>query len=73
MTIGKAEDKEVDFVAQNGSKKMYIQVAYLLSSQDTVEREFGAYDAIRDNYPKFLLTLDEDPDDKFLLSSEMRS
>ena len=59
VTIGKAEDKEVDFVAQNGSEKMYIQVAYLLSSQDTVEREFGAYDAIRDNYPKYVVSLDD--------------
>ncbi|MDD5791840.1 MAG: hypothetical protein PUD22_04590 [Erysipelotrichaceae bacterium] len=38
---------------------MYVQVAYLLSSPETVVREFGAYDNIRDNYPKYVVSLDE--------------
>lgn len=59
VTIGKAGEKEVDFVAKSGNEKIYVQVAYLLSSQDTVEREFGAYDAIRDNYPKYVVSLDD--------------
>ncbi|MBR5995926.1 MAG: ATP-binding protein [Eubacteriaceae bacterium] len=59
VTIGKVMDKEVDFVAQSGNEKIYVQVAYLLSSQDTVEREFRAYDAIRDNYPKYVISMDD--------------
>ena len=59
VTIGKSGEKEVDFVAQNGNEKIYVQVAYLLSSKDAVDREFGAYDAIRDNYPKYVVSLDD--------------
>ena len=59
VTVGKAGEKEVDFVAKSGSGKIYVQAAYLLSSQETIEREFGAYDAIRDNYPKYVVSLDE--------------
>lgn len=59
VTIGKAGEKEVDFIAQSGSNKIYIQVAYLLSGPDTIEREFGAYDSVRDNYPKYVISMDE--------------
>ena len=59
VTIGKAGEKEVDFVAQNGNGKIYVQVAYLLSSKDTIGREFGAYSGIRDNYPKYVVSLDD--------------
>ena len=38
---------------------MYIQVAYLLADEKTVEREFGVYSKIRDNYPKYVLSLDD--------------
>ena len=59
VTIGKAGEKEVDFIAQGSNGRIYVQVTYLLSSQDTIEREFGAYDAIRDNYPKYVVSLDD--------------
>lgn len=59
VTIGKYGEKEIDFIASKNSSKIYIQVAYLLSSNETIEREFGAYDMIRDNYPKYVLTLDD--------------
>ncbi len=59
VTIGKARDKEIDFVALSGGDRIYIQVAYLLSGEETIEREFGAYDSIRDNYPKYVLSLDD--------------
>ena len=39
--------------------KKYIQVTYLLASEDTIKREFGAYDTIRDNFPKYVVSLDE--------------
>lgn len=38
---------------------MYVQVTYLLASEDTIKREFGAYDHIRDNFPKYVVSLDE--------------
>ncbi|MFU0553735.1 hypothetical protein [Gardnerella vaginalis] len=40
-------------------EKLYVQVTYLLASEETVNREFGAYDAIRDNFPKYVVSLDE--------------
>lgn len=59
VTVGKAGDKEIDFVAQRQSERIYIQVTYLLASKETIEREFGVYRNIRDNYPKYVLSLDE--------------
>ena len=40
-------------------EKLYVQVCYLLASDETVNREFGAYDSIRDNFPKYVVSLDE--------------
>lgn len=40
-------------------ERLYVQVTYLLASEETVEREFGAYDTIRDNFPKYVVSLDE--------------
>lgn len=57
--IGKAERQEVDFVAQKGSEKCYIQVTYLLASEETVEREFSVLEKIPDNYPKYVVSMDE--------------
>ena len=59
VTVGKTGDKEIDFVCEDQGNKLYIQVAYLLASTDTIEREFGVYDRVRDNFPKYVLTLDE--------------
>ncbi len=56
--IGKTYTGEVDFIAQKGEEKFYMQAAYLLSDEHVIEREFGAYDNIRDNYPKYVITLD---------------
>uniref|UniRef100_UPI0040579848 ATP-binding protein n=1 Tax=Agathobacter sp. TaxID=2021311 RepID=UPI0040579848 len=59
VTVGKVKDKEIDFVCEKRNEKLYVQVTYLLASDDTVRREFGVYDEIRDNYPKFVVSLDE--------------
>lgn len=59
VTVGKNENLEVDFVAQTNGQKIYYQVAYLLASEETIEREFGALRRIDDNYPKYVLSLDE--------------
>jgi predicted AAA+ superfamily ATPase len=58
VTIGKIGDKEVDFVAEKDGAVIYIQVAYLLASEDTIKREFGVLRDIKDNYPKMVLSLD---------------
>lgn len=57
--VGKYQDKEVDFVCQRGHERMYVQVAYLLSDEKTINREFGNLELIQDNYPKYVLSLDE--------------
>lgn len=59
VTVGKISDQEIDFVAQIQDSKLYVQVAYLLASEDTIRREFGAFDRVRDNFPKYVVTLDE--------------
>lgn len=58
VAIGKFGDAEIDFIATKENEKRYYQVAYLLASEDTLEREFGALAAIPDNYPKTVLSLD---------------
>ena len=59
VTVGKSGEKEIDFVCERRSEKIYVQVTYLLASEETVNREFGAYDSIRDNFPKYVVSLDE--------------
>ena len=59
VTVGRTGDKEIDFVCDKRGEKLYVQVAYLLASEETIAREFGAYDSIRDNFPKYVVSLDE--------------
>lgn len=59
VTVGKSGEKEVDFIADRKSDRIYIQVTYLLASDETLEREFGVYKKIEDNYPKYVVSLDE--------------
>ncbi len=59
VTVGKAREKEIDFVGEKQNQKLYVQVAYLLASEETIQREFGAYDNIRDNFPKYVVSYDE--------------
>lgn len=56
---GKMFKGEIDFVAVKNGKKCFIQVSYLLASQKTIEREFGAYDRITDASPKYVMSLDK--------------
>lgn len=55
---GKSGEYEIDFIAENNETKIYIQVAYLLTEQSTIDREFYPLLEIRDHYPKFVLTTD---------------
>lgn len=57
--IGKLDKQEIDFIAQKQNEKIYIQVAYKLESEETVKREFSPLQEISDNYPKYVITMDE--------------
>lgn len=59
VTVGKTGNKEVDFICDKRGERIYIQVAYLLASEETIHREFDVYDSIRDHYPKYVVSLDE--------------
>lgn len=59
--VGKTYKGEVDFIAQRGDEKIYLQATYILGSEETVEREFGAYAAIEDNFPKYVISMDRVP------------
>lgn len=59
VTVGKISNKEIDFVCEKQGSKLYIQVAPLLSSEDSIRLEFDAFFGIRDNFPKYVVTLDE--------------
>ena len=61
LTVGKVGNAEVDFIARKGEKTEYYQVSYLAADERAREREFGALEAIQDNYPKTVLSLDEFP------------
>lgn len=58
ISIGSIPNGEIDFVAEKMGQTIYIQVAYLLSDKTTIEREFGNLSKIRDNYPKYVVSLD---------------
>src|SRR5690554_4799341 len=57
--IGKLDTTEIDFVAEKRNEKIYVQVAYKLENEQTVNREFGNLLAINDQYPKYVVTMDE--------------
>ena len=59
VSIGNNNGKEIDFVATRFDEKIYVQVAYILSDEKVIEREFGAYSGIDDNYPKYVITMDK--------------
>ncbi len=59
VKIGKTYKGEIDFVAMKDGKKCFIQVAYLLSSDEVIDREFKAFDSVRDPSPKYVFSLDE--------------
>lgn len=59
VRIGKVGNREVDFVAQRGNQTEYYQVSYLMPTEETRAREFGAFADIDDNFPRTVLSLDE--------------
>lgn len=59
VTVGWVNDYEIDFICKKDNKKFYIQVAYHLESDKTIEREFRPLTLVKDNYPKYVLTMDK--------------
>lgn len=57
ISIGTLPNGEVDFVAEKGGRTIYLQVAYLIADESTMEREFGNLLAIQDNYPKYVVSM----------------
>ncbi|RZK66208.1 MAG: ATP-binding protein [Pedobacter sp.] len=57
--VGKSGDKEIDFMAEKNGERIYVQVAYLLFDAQTIQREFGNLAEIADNYPKYVVSMDE--------------
>jgi len=57
--IGKFKDKEIDFIAEKKNEKVYIQVTFKMESEKTIMREFEPLLAVRDHYPKYVVSLDE--------------
>lgn len=59
VSVGKNNNNEIDFVAVLGNERIYVQVTYILASEETVEREFSVLESIPDNYPKYVVSMDE--------------
>ncbi|HZH73103.1 MAG TPA: DUF4143 domain-containing protein, partial [Mariniphaga sp.] len=59
VLVGKQQNKEIDFIAERQGEKVYIQVALRITEKQTMEREFGNLLELKDNYPKYVITLDE--------------
>lgn len=59
VDIGKLDNQEIDFIAVRENEKIYIQVCYLLSSNSTIKREFDVLKKIKDNYPKYVISMDK--------------
>ncbi len=59
VSIGNNNGKEIDFIATKHNSLEYYQVCFTLADEETKEREFGAYDNIKDNYPKYIITTDK--------------
>jgi hypothetical protein len=57
--VGEIDKREVDFIAVKNTEKIYVQVTYLLASDETLEREFSALELIRDNYLKVVISMDK--------------
>ena len=58
VKVGTLENAEIDFIATRFEEKLYFQVAYVLSDDNVIEREFGAYNNVQDNYPKYVISTD---------------
>ena len=59
VSVGRVDGKEIDFIGVRDGKRIYVQVCYLIAGEGTVEREFDVYYDIADNFPKYVVSMDE--------------
>ena len=59
IKVGYGRNYEIDFIAERNGEQHYVQVAYVMANSDTIDREFGAFDKIKDNLPKYVVTMDD--------------
>ena len=58
IQVGVTSNSEIDFIATKDGQKEYYQVAYILHDENTIKREFGVYQKVKDNFPKFVISAD---------------
>ncbi|RXZ25967.1 ATP-binding protein, partial [Fusobacterium necrophorum] len=58
IEIGKVKEKEIDFIAKKEGNIEYYQVSYMMTTEETRKREFSVYSSIKDNFPKYVLSMD---------------
>ena len=59
VNVGYLDGAEIDFVAQKDGSRLYVQAAYLIPDEETASREFGNLEKIDDNYPKYVVSMDD--------------
>lgn len=59
VKVGNLDGGEIDFIALKNGNKEYYQVCYYLTDDKVIEREFGVYDNVKDNYPKYVISMDK--------------
>ena len=59
--VGTLKNKEIDFIALKNGKQLYIQVAFSMTEKDTIDREYASLLDIKDNYEKWIVSMDEIP------------
>lgn len=59
VKVGNLENGEIDFIATRYEEKIYIQVAFVLADESVINREFGAFDNVKDHYPKYVISTDK--------------
>ena len=57
VQVGQLQAGEIDFVCTKGTSRIYVQASYLIAGEETREREFGALKKIKDNYPKYVISM----------------
>ncbi|MDW7662815.1 MAG: ATP-binding protein [Bacillota bacterium] len=57
--VGKIQDLEIDFVAERKNEKVYVQVTYQMNNESTINREFKPLLMVKDHYPKYVVSMDE--------------
>jgi len=57
--VGKSGEKEIDFIGEKAGYKIYVQVTYKMTEQSTIDREFSPLLDIKDNHPKYVVSMDE--------------